>query len=126
MVLAVGSSIATADYNSSRLAHVRGPGDLTTDLVVHHVLHQLPAGTRAQLPATDPPYCVGYTGAGRPQDSGKDWSDKHRAVVRALIVQSKLRGPVREDLAALGRARECRRWNYQRSRLPPPPPRSPP
>ena len=30
--------------------------------------------------ATDPPYCVAYTGADRPQDSGKDWSDKYNEV----------------------------------------------
>ena len=34
------------------------------------------AGDQAALMATDPPYCVDYTGANRPQDSGKDWSNK--------------------------------------------------
>ncbi len=37
-------------------------------------------GDKATLLATDPPYCVDYTGADRPQDSGKDWSDKYREV----------------------------------------------
>lgn len=34
----------------------------------------------AALLSTDPPYCVDYTGADRPQDSGKDWSNKYREV----------------------------------------------
>ena len=38
------------------------------------------AGKKATLMATDPPYCVDYTGADRPQNSGKDWSDKYREV----------------------------------------------
>ena len=38
------------------------------------------AGDRAVLLSTDPPYCVDYTGADRPQDSGKDWSSKYREV----------------------------------------------
>jgi len=34
----------------------------------------------AALLSTDPPYCVDYTGADRPQDSGKDWSSKYREI----------------------------------------------
>jgi len=30
--------------------------------------------------ATDPPYCVDYTGNDRPEGSGKDWSDKYREI----------------------------------------------
>jgi len=41
---------------------------------------RLLAGETAALMATDPPYCVDYTGAERPQDSGKDWSDRYREV----------------------------------------------
>jgi DNA modification methylase len=38
-------------------------------------------GTRkAALFATDPPYLVGYTGADRPNESGKDWSDIYHEV----------------------------------------------
>lgn len=37
-------------------------------------------GDTAALMATDPPYCVDYTGNQRPQDSGKDWSDKYREI----------------------------------------------
>src|SRR5438093_1172376 len=43
-------------------------------------LVRLLAGDRAHLLATDPPYCVGSTGAERPDDTGTDWSDKYRAV----------------------------------------------
>jgi DNA modification methylase len=35
---------------------------------------------RAALLSTDPPYCVDYTGAARPLDSGKDWSASYREV----------------------------------------------
>ena len=35
---------------------------------------------KAALMATDPPYCVEYTGADRPQASGKDWSDRYREI----------------------------------------------
>ena len=38
------------------------------------------AGEKAALLATDPPYCVNYTGANRPQNSGKDWSHVYREV----------------------------------------------
>ncbi len=38
-------------------------------------------GDTAALMATDPPYCVDYTGADRPQDQGgKDWSATYREV----------------------------------------------
>jgi len=40
----------------------------------------LTAGEKAFLMATDPPYCVDYTGAERPQESGKDWSHVYREV----------------------------------------------
>ena len=39
---------------------------------------RLMGGDSAALLATDPPYCVDYTGADRPQDSGKDWSDRYK------------------------------------------------
>lgn len=35
---------------------------------------------RTALLSTDPPYCVDYTGAARPLDSGKDWSAIYREV----------------------------------------------
>ena len=34
----------------------------------------------AALLSTDPPYCVRYSGADRPQNSGKDWSDQYNEV----------------------------------------------
>jgi DNA modification methylase len=37
-------------------------------------------GKTAALLATDPPYCVDYTGADRPGDSGKDWSHLYNEV----------------------------------------------
>ena len=43
-------------------------------------VQRLMGGKQAQLMATDPPYCVDYTGSARPQGSGKDWSDKYREV----------------------------------------------
>jgi len=43
-------------------------------------IERLMAGDQAALMATDPPYCVDYTGADRPQNSGKDWSEKYREV----------------------------------------------
>ena len=51
-------------------------GDSTDDAAVQRLL----AGERAALLATDPPYCVDYTGADRPGDSGKDWSHVYREV----------------------------------------------
>ena len=41
---------------------------------------QAMAGWQAALFATDPPYLVDYTGADRPDDSGKDWSGSYREV----------------------------------------------
>lgn len=41
---------------------------------------RLMGGDTAALLSTDPPYCVDYTGADRPQASGKDWSDMYREV----------------------------------------------
>jgi DNA modification methylase len=43
-------------------------------------LARLMQGEKAMLMATDPPYCVEYTGAERPEDSGKDWSHVYREV----------------------------------------------
>lgn len=34
----------------------------------------------AAVMATDPPYCIDYTGNQRPNDAGKDWSDRYREV----------------------------------------------
>lgn len=36
-------------------------------------------GNKAQLMATDPPYCIDYTGGNRPKSS-KDWSDVYREI----------------------------------------------
>ncbi len=68
---------------------VSRPGDLWV-LGNHRILcgdstssedvERLMAGDTAALLSTDPPYCVDYTGANRPQDSGKDWSSKYREV----------------------------------------------
>ena len=47
-------------------------------------LARLMAGEKAALMATDPPYCVDYTGMDRPihngKPSGKDWSHLYREV----------------------------------------------
>ena len=43
-------------------------------------LQRLMGGDQAALMATDPPYCVAYTGADRPQESGKDWSGVYNEV----------------------------------------------
>ena len=37
-------------------------------------------GKRAVLLATDPPYLVEYTGADRPDNSGKDWTDRYNEI----------------------------------------------
>ena len=47
-------------------------GDSTNLKDVHRVMD----GAKAALVATDPPYCVDYTGE-RPNDAGKDWSDSY-------------------------------------------------
>lgn len=41
---------------------------------------KLMAGKKAALFSTDPPYLVDYTGADRPDNSGKDWTDKYNEV----------------------------------------------
>jgi len=51
-------------------------GDSTSEADVGRLL----AGDKPSLLSTDPPYCVDYTGAERPQESGKDWSDKYHEV----------------------------------------------
>jgi len=43
-------------------------------------LERLMDGETAALLASDPPYCVKYTGADRPEGSGKDWSHVYREV----------------------------------------------
>ncbi len=43
-------------------------------------LKRLVGRRKPALLSTDPPYCVDYTGADRPQDSGKDWSDTYKEV----------------------------------------------
>jgi len=68
---------------------VSKPGDLWT-LGNHRLLcgsstnpedvAKLMAGEKAALFATDPPYLIDYTGADRPNDSGKDWTDKYREI----------------------------------------------
>lgn len=50
-------------------------GDSTSLKDVHRVM----AGDKAALVATDPPYLVDYTGE-RPNDSGKDWTDRYREI----------------------------------------------
>ena len=50
-------------------------GDSTSLKDVHRVM----AGEKAALVATDPPYLVDYTGE-RPNDSGKDWTDRYREI----------------------------------------------
>ena len=51
-------------------------GDSTSPDDVARVM----AGDTAAIMATDPPYCVDYTGDVRPQGSGKDWSDRYREI----------------------------------------------
>ena len=50
-------------------------GDSTSQTDVDRLLD----GQKASLCATDPPYLVDYTGE-RPNDSGKDWTDKYREI----------------------------------------------
>ncbi|MEM7232841.1 MAG: recombinase family protein [Planctomycetota bacterium] len=59
-------------------------GDSTKPEDVERVLD----GEKAALLATDPPYCVDYTGDNRPGDSGKDWSDTYRDT-KKLVVNKK-------------------------------------
>jgi DNA modification methylase len=42
-------------------------------------VERLMDGNKAQLLATDPPYCIDYTGADRPT-GGKDWSDTYKEI----------------------------------------------
>jgi DNA modification methylase len=51
-------------------------GDATMLPDVEHLM----GGEKAALFATDPPYLVDYTGADRPNESGKDWSDRYHEV----------------------------------------------
>ena len=51
-------------------------GDSTDPLSYERLLGK----ERPALLSTDPPYCVDYTGADRPNGSGKDWSDKYDEV----------------------------------------------
>jgi DNA modification methylase len=53
---------------------------LCGDSTSNEDIKRLVQGEKPALLATDPPYCVDYTGAERPNDSGKDWSDKYREV----------------------------------------------
>jgi DNA modification methylase len=48
-------------------------GDSTNPEDVGRLMGQV----RAKLFATDPPYCVDYTGKDRPKSRGKDWSDEY-------------------------------------------------
>ena len=50
-------------------------GDSTTDEDVSRLM----AGQKASLFATDPPYCVDYTGANRP-NGGRDWSNVYHEI----------------------------------------------
>ena len=50
-------------------------GDSTKDEDVTHLMH----GEKANLFATDPPYCVDYRGCDRPR-GGKDWSDVYHEI----------------------------------------------
>src|SRR5262245_60349680 len=51
-------------------------GDATVPADVARVM----GGRRCKLFSTDPPYLVDYTGADRPNDSGKDWSGTYHEV----------------------------------------------
>jgi DNA modification methylase len=51
-------------------------GDSTNSADIERLLD----GRKPSLLSTDPPYCVDYTGADRPNDSGKDWSETYREV----------------------------------------------
>lgn len=51
-------------------------GDSTDEEVVRRLFE----GQKAHLFSTDPPYLVDYTGADRPNNSGKDWSDSYNEV----------------------------------------------
>ncbi|NQU49409.1 MAG: DNA modification methylase [Planctomycetes bacterium] len=51
-------------------------GDSTSAADISRLL----GSSKPVLLSTDPPYCVDYTGADRPQDAGKDWSDTYKEV----------------------------------------------
>jgi DNA modification methylase len=53
---------------------------LCGDSTVPEDVAQAVGPEKAALFATDPPYLVDYTGADRPDDSGKDWSDHYREI----------------------------------------------
>ena len=52
---------------------------LCGDSTCEEDIARLMAGNKASLFATDPPYCVDYTGSDRPT-GGRDWSDVYREV----------------------------------------------
>ena len=88
-------------------------------------------GKKAALFATDPPYLVDYTGADRPNNSGKDWSDTYheidikdaeeffRSVFTCGVGASRRRG--RLVLLACPQARCSDRTHLGRTRRPEPP-----
>lgn len=51
-------------------------GDSTSEAEVARLMND----HKASLFATDPPYCVDYTGADRPGGLGRDWSDVYREI----------------------------------------------
>ncbi len=51
-------------------------GDSTSEADVARLMN----GHKASLLATDPPYCVDYTGTNRPGGAGKDWSDVYHEI----------------------------------------------
>ena len=53
---------------------------LCGDSTDQHDVARLIGQSEPVLMATDPPYCVDYTGDDRPEGSGKDWSDKYREI----------------------------------------------
>ncbi|MFB0523936.1 MAG: site-specific DNA-methyltransferase [Phycisphaerae bacterium] len=87
-------------------------GDSTKEADVSRLMN----GQKASLFATDPPYGVGYTGKDRPQNSGKDWSDRYSDVkiddVKKFIKSFYVAGlkHVKKNTALyLWHASECRR-----------------
>lgn len=52
---------------------------LCGDSTKGHMVSRLMAGSKADLFATDPPYCVDYTGKNRP-GGGKNWSEQFREI----------------------------------------------
>lgn len=80
-VLAPPENVVTADGDLWVLGHHRL---LCADSTVPDNYQRLMDGHKASLLATDPPYCVDYTGADRPKSEGKkggkDWSAVYREV----------------------------------------------